>query len=206
MVKDLFEGQKNEDRVSPLVVVDEDGKSDVVEVKKHAVQKTYFLFGFLGPKINDEFQYAGELFSVIFGEGRSSRLYKNLREREKLVYEIGSGFYTQVGPSIFYVSGVCEPKNLETVIKRVKEELKKVCEEGVSEEELKKARQIINTRWYFDNETVHSLASNFAWWYMFKNLNELDIFLQKINKVSCEDVQQFVKKYGGYLVVSALEP
>ncbi len=206
LINDNFGKIVDEKNIFPVPQIYEDKKSDVVEINKHNVQQTYFLFGFLGPNIDDDFQYSGDVLSVILGEGRSSRLYKNIREQKQLVYEIGSGFYVQMGPSIFYISGICEQKNLDLVIKETKQELQKIQQNGVSEEELIKAKQIINTRWYFDNETVHSQASNFAWWYMFKSLDELKLYVEKINQVNSDDIKNFVSRYGDYLVISALEP
>ncbi len=176
--------------------------------QKHKVQHTYFLCGFLGPEINDELQYAGDVLSIILGDGMSSRLYKSLREEKKLVYAIDCGFYTQIGPSIFYISGVCDRKNLEKVIEEIKNELKKIVTEGVSENELNKAKQTVITHWYFGNETVHSQASNLAWWYMFKSIDELKTYLAKVDKVTNIELQKFLSTYGSpnNLTIFALEP
>jgi predicted Zn-dependent peptidase len=206
LIEQIFSSMKNEDLVFPQPNIFEDKRTDSIEIKKHKVQHTYFLFGFLGPNIDDKSHYAGEILSVILGEGRSSRLYRSLREEKLLVYEIGTGYYVQLGPSIFYISGVCERKNLDEVIKYTKEELKKIKDNGVLETELEKAKQIITTHWFFDIETVHSQASSFAWWYMFKNLDELKNYVNNITSVTAKDVKDFVTKYGDYLVVTALEP
>lgn len=187
--------------------LEEDKKQSITEIKKHKVQHVYFICGFLGPKINEDHQYTAEVLSIILGEGLSSRLYQNLRENKQLVYEISSGFYTQVGPSVFYISGVCERKNLEKVIDEIKLILDEIETAGVTEDELKKARQIITTRWYLNNETVHSKASTLAWWEMFKSLDELNSYIENINKVTNTNIIDFLRcYYNGNLVVSALEP
>ncbi|MFQ3675955.1 MAG: pitrilysin family protein, partial [Endomicrobiia bacterium] len=202
LVNQLFSTMVNYETNLPEPNIVEEKKNDLVEIKKHTVQHTYFLFGFLGPVIDEKIQYAGEILSIILGEGRSSRLYRDLRENKQLVYEIGSGFYVQRGPSIFYISGVCERKNLDEIINHTKEEIKKIKETDVSEDELAKAKQIITTRWFFDMETVHSQAANFAWWYMFKNLDEMKSYIDNINNITVEDIKKFVSKYADYLIVS----
>lgn len=184
----------------------ENKKADNLVIKKHNVQHAYFICGFLGPDINDRHQYTGDVLSVILSEGLSSRLYRSLREEKKLVYEIGGGFYTQMGPSIFYISGICERKNLELVINEIKNILKDIMINGPSDNEVVKAKQIITTKWYFANETVHSQAANIAWWEMFKNLDELNLYISNINKVTIEDIKEFVQLYGDYLVTFSLEP
>ncbi|MEN3013265.1 MAG: pitrilysin family protein [Endomicrobiia bacterium] len=184
----------------------EDPKSDIIEIKKHKVQHLYFLCGFLGPNINEFEQYAGDITSVILGEGVSSRLYKILREEKKLVYEIHSGFYTQMGPSVFYILGICEPQNFEEAIRAIKNVISNLKTEGPTEEELIKAKNILLTRWYLNNENVHSIASTLAWWEMFLSLDAANSYIENINNVSKEDVKNFLEKYGGYLVTTGLQP
>ncbi|MCS7228107.1 MAG: insulinase family protein [Endomicrobia bacterium] len=209
LVKKYFSGYKNNEtevlQFNPLL--DEKSKeTDIFITKKHKVQHTYFLCGFLGPKIEDKHQYTGDVLSVIVGEGLSSRLYKVLREEKKLVYEIGSGFYTQRGPSIFYIFGICDNKNLQKVIGEIRQILSDLKTNGPTETELKKSKQIITTRWFFENETVHSKASTVAWWYMFKSLDELNLYIKNINNVTKEDIKEFLLTYGKYLTTFALEP
>jgi len=206
LVKKYFDVKISTEYISKNVLLDEQPKNNIFEVKKHKVQYTYFISGFLGPRIEDKHQYTGDVLSIILGEGISSRLYKILREEKKLVYEIGSGFYTQVGPSIFYISGICERKNLEKVIEEINRILTDLMTKGSTDKELEKAKQIVLTRWYFNNETVHSKSATAAWWFLFKSLEELNFYIDNINKVKKEDIKEFLSVYGQKLVTFALEP
>lgn len=206
LVEKYFGSYPNTTTLSVSLNLKESKKSDILVVNKHNVQYTYFLCGFLGPDIDDNYQYAGDVLAVILVDGLSSRLYRKLREEKKLVYEIDGGFYTQVGPSIFYISGICDRKNLEEIIREVKNSFREIGINGPSESELIKAKQIITTKWYFGNETVHSQAANIAWWDMFKSLDELNLYISHINEVSSKDIKEFINLYGNYLVTFALEP
>jgi predicted Zn-dependent peptidase len=206
LIKKYFDVKISTDYITTNILLDEEPKGSIFEVKKHKVQHTYFLSGFLGPKINDKHQYTGDVLSIILGEGISSRLYKILREEKHLVYEIGSGFYTQLGPSIFYISGVCERKNLEKVVDEINNILTDLRTNGPTDKELEKAKQILLTRWYFNNETVHSKSATAAWWFLFKSLEELNSYIDNINKINKEDIKEFLTIYGQKLVTFALEP
>ena len=206
LIKKYFDVKISTDYITTNILLDEEPKGSIFEVKKHKVQHTYFLSGFLGPKINDKHQYTGDVLSIILGEGISSRLYKILREEKQLVYEIGSGFYTQLGPSIFYISGICERKNLEKVVDEINNILTDLRTNGPTDKELEKAKQILLTRWYFNNETVHSKSATAAWWFLFKSLGELNSYIDNINKINKEDVKEFLTIYGQKLVTFALEP
>jgi predicted Zn-dependent peptidase len=192
LIKKYFDVKISTDYITTNILLDEEPKGSIFEVKKHKVQHTYFLSGFLGPKINDKHQYTGDVLSIILGEGISSRLYKILREEKQLVYEIGSGFYTQLGPSIFYISGVCERKNLEKVVDEINNILTDLRTNGPTNKELEKAKQILLTRWYFNNETVHSKSATAAWWFLFKSLEELNSYIDNINKINKEDIKEFL--------------
>jgi len=206
LIKKYFDVKISTDYITTNILLDEEPKGSIFEVKKHKVQHTYFLSGFLGPKINDKHQYTGDVLSIILGEGISSRLYEILREEKHLVYEIGSGFYTQLGPSIFYISGVCERKNLEKVVDEINNILTDLRTNGPTDKELEKAKQILLTRWYFNNETVHSKSATAAWWFLFKSLEELNSYIDNINKINKEDIKEFLTIYGQKLVTFALEP
>lgn len=207
LIREKFEGVKSNFVFNKLNLdLKENEKSDQIEVKKHKVQHMYFLCGFLGPYLNDFDQYVGEVTSIILGEGVSSRLYKTLRDEKKLVYEINSGFFTQIGPSVFYILGICEPKNFQQSIRLIRELIESLKNEGPTDLELTKAKNIILTRWYSNNETIHSIASTLAWWEMFVSLEELNSYIDNINKISKEDIKNFLKKYANYLIISALEP
>lgn len=197
---------KGEFKEPELNLKEESTQSEILEVKKHKVQHLYFICGFLGPNFGDFDLYVGDVTSIILGEGISSRLYKILKEEKKLVYEISSGFYTQFGPSVFYILGICEPKNFNKSIELIKSIIFELKDNGPSEEELTKAKNIILTKWFTHNETVHSIASTLAWWDMFASLEELNSYIDNINKVSKEDVKNFIRKYANYLTISALEP
>jgi zinc protease len=206
LIKQKFGSYNSDKQTNQLLTLDESSKGEIFEIKKHKVQHTYFLCGFLGPKIDEKHQYTGDVLSIILGEGISSRLYKILREEKMLVYEIDSGFYTQLGPSVLYISGVCERKNLEKVISEVKSILNELKEKGPNSEEIEKAKRIITTRWYLNNETMHSKASSLAWWEMFKSLEELNKYLENINKVSSNDIKEFLNIYYKSLISFALVP
>ncbi|MCX7956705.1 MAG: insulinase family protein, partial [Endomicrobia bacterium] len=193
-------------QILQLPLLKEEKKSKIFSVKKHKVQHTYFICGFLGPEIDSFYQYVGDISSIILGEGVSSRLNKVLKEEKKLVYEIGSGFYTQQGPSIFYISGVCDKKNLNKTIEIIDEIISNIRNVGVNKEEIEKAKNIILTRWYLNNESVHSIASNLAWWEMFRSIEELNNYIDNINKVTNEDIKSFFENYAKELIISALEP
>ncbi len=172
--------------------------------RRKNVAHTYAICGFLGPNNKDENQFAAEISSIILGDGHSSRLYKNLREKKQLVYSIGSSYYGQKGDGIFSVAAIFDRKNFGSVKKEVESELSKLAGEGPSAEELDRAKELIKSQWVFNQEKVHDQAGMLGYWHLQGNLNIIEEFMGKINSVTKEDVKKFLKNYGSKGVVWAL--
>jgi zinc protease len=62
----------------------------------------YMTFAFHIPSIFEKDIYSVSLLSTILGEGKSSRLYKELREKRKLVNEIYTYAYIQRDPCLLF--------------------------------------------------------------------------------------------------------
>jgi predicted Zn-dependent peptidase len=170
------------------------------------VQQDYILCGFLGPELDSEDQYSGDILSIILGSGLSSRLYRKLREEKQIVYSIGCGFSSQQGTGYFYISALYDPDKTDSVIKEIKIEIEKILNEGISKQELIRAKEIINSQWYFSQETFHQQASLIGYWSIIDRLNILENYLNKINKVTVKDVINFIKKYYIGLTTTIITP
>ncbi len=65
----------------------------------------YFNLGWHVPGVSHDDMAPVDAASVILGGGASSRLYKELREKEGLVYGVGAYAYTPSFPGLLTVSG-----------------------------------------------------------------------------------------------------
>ncbi|MBM4078038.1 MAG: insulinase family protein, partial [Planctomycetes bacterium] len=83
---------------------------------------------------------ANEVFG---GSGFASRLMGRIREKEGLSYGVGSVFRAQSldKRAVFSIYGISNPQNIERVVTLAKEELVKLLEEGITEEELAESQQ-----------------------------------------------------------------
>jgi len=90
-------------------------------------------------------RYTLDLLNVVLGEGMSSRLFAEIRDRLGLAYSIQSyvDHFLDAG-SLIIAAGV-EPKNLKTAITAILEELAKL-KERIPEAELSKAKELSKGR------------------------------------------------------------
>jgi predicted Zn-dependent peptidase len=84
--------------------------------------QAYFALGIPAPSYTDADRYGIHLLSAILGGGLSSRLYRNLREEQGLVYDIHSEYHAYLDAGMVVVSGSTLPDHLEKTIGLVVEE------------------------------------------------------------------------------------
>lgn len=89
---------------------------------------------------------ADELLANAIGGNFSSRLYQILRHERSLVYGINTELNCYTYGNIFHILTHCLPQNTEDVITCLCEEIRKVKQFGISEEELTYAKNTLITR------------------------------------------------------------
>lgn len=204
-VKEYFSYLKPGEKNSRVDIIEPVKPPSTRKVKKD-VQQDYMMCGFLGPVIDSEDQYPGDLLSVMLGSGLSSRFYRIIREEKQLAYSIGCEFYTQQGRSIFLVSSVSEPKNTEEVIKEVALQFERVLSEKIDKAEIERAKEIIRSNWYFGQETCNGQAGIIGYWGMIGRLDYVKTYIEKINRINESDLKRFVKAYFKGLTVTVVSP
>ena len=179
--------------------------TSVEKVKKN-VQYSYVLLGFLGPDIDSKNQYSGDALAILLGSGRSSRLYNKLREQKQLVYSIGSGFYSQIGSGVFYVSFLCDKEKQDEVIKEVSYELNKIINDGVDSKELERVKEIVRSNWFFGQETYGQQADIIGYWSLFERLHIVENYLKNIDGLKLDDIKNFLKTYYTNFTITVIDP
>jgi len=103
-------------------------------------------------------RFAVDLMSTILGEGMSSRLFTEIRERQGLAYDIHSyaDHFSDSGAVIVY-AGV-DSSRVDDAVKAILEELSKM-KEQVSDAELSKAREMAKGRLLLSLESSRNVAS-----------------------------------------------
>jgi predicted Zn-dependent peptidase len=116
-----------------------------VTVKRRATEQNHFCLGWPGLAVGDRDRYAVQLMSTILGGGMSSRLFQTVRERYGLCYSIGSFTAGFVETGLFGVSTAVGRETEKRALALVAAELHKLRQDGVTEKELDRAREMIKT-------------------------------------------------------------
>ena len=91
-------------------------------------------------------RHALSFLSVILGEGMSSRLFMELREKRGLVYDVHTYVSHFLDTGTFNVYTGVDPKKAQEAVSVVIEELVRARDGGVTEQELTKARELSKGR------------------------------------------------------------
>lgn len=126
-----------------------------IESKK--TEQAHLCLGLIGLSLTHPKRFVLDLLNVILGEGMSSRLFTEIRDRLGLAYSVHSfvDHFLDTGSIIIY-AGV-EPENTSQAITAILEQLSRI-KEPVSEAELTKAKELAKGRLLLRMEDSRSVA------------------------------------------------
>jgi len=89
---------------------------------------------------HDPERYALMVLNSLLGRGMSCRLFKEVRERRGLAYSVGSSVSRHSDTGMLGISAGVSPENIGEAVRVILEELEKLTQETVGEDELTKSR------------------------------------------------------------------
>jgi zinc protease len=123
-----------------------------------ALQQTYVALAWRGPRVPTPDVYAADLLVSVLGQGRSSRLYQELRERQGLVSSVGASFYPQHDAGTIAVTLRTTPAARPRVEAAVLAEVARLRETLVDAAELERALTGVEAGHAFGRETAEGTA------------------------------------------------
>ena len=182
---------------------------------KAPAQLPYLLMAWKAPKLQDidkdREPYALEVLAALLDGNDASRFPKRLVRGDKIAQSAGAGYDASVrGETQFILAGQpAAGKTIAELEAALRNEIKRIQDEGVTEEELKRVKtQTIAAQVYKRDslmaqamEIGHTEASGLHW-------RDIDKLLDKIRSVTAEEVQAVAKKYftDDTLTVAVLDP
>jgi predicted Zn-dependent peptidase len=153
-------------------------------------EQYHLCLGAPGLARGDERRFALRVLDTILGGSTSSRLFQEVREKRGLAYAVYSyaSQYVDSGQVGLYVG--TRPDNVAEAMDVIGTELRRICEEDVSEAELDRARENVKGRTTLAMEStsarMNRLGSSLL---MDVPLLTLDEVLARIDAVTLEDVR-----------------
>ncbi|MBQ3642527.1 insulinase family protein [bacterium] len=205
-----FKGRQN----SPATVYAIDAPVQETKIVEDfsKINTGFLMFGYLGPYASDiKTSTVLEMLCLILGQGQSSRLYQELIEKAKnpIFNIISSDYYHFRDGGNFFIQANFKPENKDEAIRLVKEQINKLIEEGIEENELKKAKKKLKAGFAENSETVSDIGENIGFYMtVCNNLECVEEYINTIDKITVDDIKTCAKQYLdiNHAVISVLMP
>ncbi|NCB64283.1 MAG: insulinase family protein, partial [Clostridia bacterium] len=125
-------------------------------LKEKDVEQNHLCLGFEGFPAVDDRKYALSVISNLLGSGMSSRLMQRLREEHGLVYSVETFVTDYRDAGVFGVYAAYSSEAEDEVLSHIMEELRLIRSEGITEDELRRAKE------YFKTGLVMALEGSFS--------------------------------------------
>ncbi|MDI3280793.1 MAG: pitrilysin family protein [Bacillota bacterium] len=172
-------------------------------------EQVHICLGSRGLPRTDPDKYALFLLDTILGGGASSRFFQELREERALVYATYSYHTCFQETGLFTVYAGTSPEHTEEVLAVMQAELERVWRHGVTEAELKRAKEQLKGSLVLGLEGTANRMSRLAKAVLFYDqILSPDELIQLIERVDLEDVQRVASRVLApeHLVTAVLGP
>jgi zinc protease len=145
---------------------------------------------------NADFYNLNILRTILF-QGESSRMYQRLVDKDQIALSVDSDSSNAFDPTLIVISAQPKEKvNPQACEKAVYEELQRVKDSPVSDQELEKAKNIRLAEFYRQVRTINGRANTIGTYEVFfGDYNKLFDAAKNYGAVTKEDVQRAAKKY-----------
>jgi zinc protease len=176
-------------------------------VTQRNTQQAIVMLGYLTGAVNEEGHIPLKLLNTYLGNGLSSRLFVELREKRGLAYEVSAFYPTRVNTSHFVVYMGTAPENTMVAQDGLRHEVERLCDVPLTPEELQTAKNKLLGQYALGKQTNAQIAQVYGWYEMLGlGIDYDEAFQQAVAAVTAEDIQQIAQKYFTEPYVSLVGP
>ncbi len=155
----------------------------------------YLGAGFHVPSILDTDYPALQMLAELLSSGRSSRFYRNVREKKNLVTSLNADLLAEKWPGFFLIAGSTPPAKWDAACGAIFEEIERFKHERVPEDELEKTRRQVERAMFRELETMEGQASNMGYYQLLGDYRLADQHREAIKRVTAGAVMEVARKY-----------
>ena len=189
-IEKKFYGIHNGEKHKKTKVI-EDQKRPAIVIKNKKTDQTHVVIGVRTFDTFSDFNPTLKVMSVILGGGMSSRLFQKLRDEMGVGYYVSASNDAYTDHGCFQVLAGIDNARVKETVKVVIEEFKKIKEDDISEEELKKAKDYTTGNMFLGLETSDSLAEFYGYQEVLKKeIQTPQEIVKKISMVTSQDIKK----------------
>ncbi|MCL4367304.1 insulinase family protein [Patescibacteria group bacterium] len=195
MVEKYYNDLPKRAQFKPPVFQKQNQQKPQINVYQKKTDQANIILGVQGFGRTDSRRHAADLLGVILGEGMSSRLFIQVRERRGLAYHVSAGHDSYLDTGSFVAFAGLKIEKVEEGIKVIREEMLKLTREKVEAAELTKAKEMLKGRIAIRSESTNFLAeyvgTNFV---LDRKLETPDDYLSQIKQVTAEELLEVAQQ------------
>ncbi len=207
LVEQFFGGWKPPIRPLSAVSFPQIKRSARKIVTVQETNQAFVVLGYLADSVGGPDYAALKLVSTYLGNGLSSRLFVELREKQGLAYDVSAFYPTRLSQSQFIAYIGTAPDNVPVALAGLRKEITRLTTTPLSAEELQVCKNKILGQYALGKQTNCQIAQTLGWYEVLGLGMEFDEEFQRaIAAVTVEDVQSAAKRCFTEESVSVLGP
>lgn len=180
----------------PLSLSSPSPAAPIILKKKRGLEQAHLIVAAPWIAERSEKRYAAHLFESIFGSGTSSRLWQTIREERGLAYSVGASGISFADCGVFSIYAATSPENLLETVDLMIGEIRRIKKSGVSDEELRLAKDQAHAAILLGLEDSGARAGNLAHQeIVFGERIALEETLRRIEAVSAEQLKELADEF-----------
>ena len=167
-----------------------------VFLKKEAELPFVMMF-YHAPNLKSPDNFALDLLTVVLAGGRSSPLYHDLVYQKRLARSVDANYSSvSMDPGGFSITAQLMPgkeppeveREIDILVDKIKSEL-------ISERDLQKAKNQIESSFIFAQDSIFGQAMKIGYYEATGDWRQMDHYIEGIRRVTREDIQRVAKEY-----------
>ncbi|NMF64948.1 M16 family metallopeptidase [Brasilonema octagenarum] len=135
-----------------------------IKITPQQTQQSIVMLGYLGSSVRSSDYAALKLLSTYLGNGLSSRLFVELREKRGLAYEVSAFYPTRLSRASFVVYMGTAPENTQVALFSLRQEVDLLFTRELDEDALQAAKNKILGQYALGKQTNAQIAQMYGWY------------------------------------------
>ena len=166
------------------------------KITPQSTQQSIIMLGYLGTSVLSPEYASLKLLSTYLGNGLSSRLFVELREKRGLAYDVSAFYPTRLFPASFIVYMGTAPDNTSTALAVLRREVDLLASSELSESAVTVAKNKILGQYALGKQTNAQIAQIYGWYEILGLGIDFDHkFQEQITAVTPADTLDCARKY-----------
>ncbi|HEY9693094.1 MAG TPA: pitrilysin family protein [Oculatellaceae cyanobacterium] len=168
----------------------------LTKITAQETQQSMVMLGYLVSPVQNPDYATLKLINTYLGNGLSSRLFVELREKRGLAYEVSAFYPTRLETSQFVVYMGTAPENTAIALEGLRTEVERMSTTQLTPDELQASQNKLLGQYALGKQTNGQLSQVFGWYETIKLGIEFDTrFQEEVKAVTPEMIQEVAGKY-----------